>query len=290
MANPPAMYRNRHVTAALCAAILSSAVMALEQRPLIELLENRLVKLEPRGLGGHAGECLRVTVRNNSATPVHTSIPVGWVFTSQQPEVQDLIVTREEVLAIAGGASRSVTCRAFCCEAGGSGPDEGEVYRPGHLANAKLLAVAQAIARGEYDDDIAQNAVWVLSDGNDIASLGAMDSTLADTLRLAVSRISGQAVPLYTVRYAEEEGRVCSPRPVSIHHGLRYTTMGTEFTAVVLDRQGHVVRTLHDRTWLEPGTHNLSLDVDVDGWPPGIYSIQAYSTDRAGAHRMPFTL
>ncbi len=274
----------------LCAALFQIASAAIEQRSLIELLEHRLIDVKAVGLGGHSGESVRVTVRNLSAGPLNTRIPVGWVFTSQVPVVQDLLVTREEVLAIAGGATRTVTCRAYCCEATGTGPSEGEIYRAGRPANAKLQAVAQAIARGAYTDDMAQNAVWVLSDNNDIASLGAMDSTVYDTLRLAVSRISGQPAPLYSMRYAEEEGRVCSQRPSSIRRRLRYTTMGTAFTAVVLDRNGHVVRVLNDHTQLEPGTHTLTFDLDVNDWPPGSYSIQAHSTDRAGVHRMPFTL
>lgn len=285
------MEPNQRMLAVLCAVWIPIASTAIEQRSFIELLEHRVIEVKPVGLGGHSGESLRVTVRNLSTGSVNTSIPVGWVFSSKVPEVQDLIVVREEVLALAGGASKSVTCRAFCCEASGSGPEEGEVYRTGHPGSPKLMAVAQAIARGAYPDEIVQNAVWVLSDNNDIASMGAMDSTAQDTLRLAVSRLSGQPAPLYTMRYAEEEGRVCSQRPASIHRQLRYdTTVGTTVTVAVIDRNGRVVRVLQDHQVLEPGAHTLSFDLDVHDWPSGSYAIHAHSPDRAGVHRMPFTL
>ncbi|MBL0126700.1 MAG: hypothetical protein IPP83_04410 [Flavobacteriales bacterium] len=284
------MTPDRSLLLFLCACLSISAV-AIEQRSLIELLEHRVIELKPVGLGGHSGECLKVEVRNRSTGPIQTSIPVGWVFTSQEPEVQDLIVVREEVIALGGGASRSVTCRAFCCEASGTGPDVGEAYRNGRPASEKLTAVAMAVARGDFPNGIAQNAIWVLSDGNDIESMGAMDSTAQDTLRLAVSRISGQPVPLYSLKYAEEEGRVCSQRPASIHRRIRYDApAGTEFTAVVLDRNGRVVRVLHDHEWLEPGSHTIDFQLDVHDWPPGTYAIHAHSADRAGVHRMPFTL
>ena len=284
------MEPNRRMLAALCAAWVPIATTAIDQRSFIELLEHRVIDVKPVGLGGHSGESLRVTVRNNSGAPISTSIPVGWVFTSQVPEVQDLIVVREELLAIAGGASRSVVCRAFCCEASGSGPEEGEVYRAGRPGSAKLIALAQAIARSVYPDEIVQNAVWVLSDSNDIASMGAMDSTAMDSLRLVVSELSGQPAPLYSMQYVEEEGRVCSQRPSSVQRHLRYTTMGTVFTAVVIDRTGHVVQVLHAGTALDAGTHTLAFELDVNGWPPGNYAIHAHSTDRAGVHRMPFSL
>ena len=276
--------------AALSMVVAPIGALAIEQRSFIELLEHRLIDVKPVGLGTHSGESIRVTVRNLTGDPLSTSIPVGWVFTSQVPEVQDLIVTREELLALAGGATRTVTCRAFCCEASGSGPSEGEVFRAGRPAPEKLAAVAHVIALGAYNDEIAQHAIWVLSDANDIASMGAMDSTTMDTLRLAVSRLSGQPAPLYSMQYAQEEERACSQRPSSIQRRLPYSTMGTAFTAVVIDRTGHVMQVLHFNTPLEAGTHMLAFDLDVSTWPPGSYAIHAHSTDRAGVHRMPFTL
>jgi len=59
---------------------------------------------------------------------------------------------------------------------------------------------------------------------------------------------------------------------------------------VVVDRQGRILQVLHDRTALDRGRHHLSFDITVLGWSPGTYAIHAWSPDRAGVHRMPFTL
>ena len=288
--NPCSMSPSPWLPLACCAALLP-AHAAEDKALLAEFLENRQVALSVQGTGEHQGNCVRVTVQNRTARPLRTSIPVGWVFVSNTPEVQDLLVVREEVLALSGGASRTVLCRAFCCEASGSGPRAGEGYRAGHQSPPKLTAVAEAVARGEYPDDEVQHAVWVLSDGYSIASMGALDSTATDSLRLAVSRLSGQPAPLYSLRFADEPGRVCSGRPEAINRELVYDVpAGTAFTAVVVDRRGKVVQVLHDRTLLDAGRHRLSFDLTVLGWPPGTYAIHAWSPDRAGVHRMPFTL
>lgn len=259
--------------------------------PLVQLLEEGRVALAAEGLGDHGGECVKVTVQNRSADRVSTSIPVGWRLVSVTPEVQDLLVVREQPLAVAAGASVSVVCRAFCCEASGTGPLAGERYKGGHQASAALTAVAQAISAGEHPDDAAQHAIWVLSDGHSIAGMGAMDSSRVDSLRLAVSRLSGQPPPLYSMRFAEEPGRVCSGPPEAISRALVVDApAGTVFHAVVVDRQGRVLQVLEEDAWLEPGRHRLAFDVVVLGWPPGNYAIHAWSTDRAGVHRLPFTL
>ncbi len=72
---------------------------------LVELLEQGKVKLQPVGLGGHSGDCLRVDVHNASSTAISTSIPPGWIFVSESNSVQDLLVVREEVLALQPGAN-----------------------------------------------------------------------------------------------------------------------------------------------------------------------------------------
>lgn len=259
--------------------------------PLVQLLEEGRVAVSAEGLGGHDGECVKVTVQNRSGGRVTTSIPVGWRLVSVTPEVQDLLVVREELLAVAAGASVSVVCRAFCCEASGTGPAAGERYKGGHQASEALTRVAQAIASDDHPDDAAQHAIWVLSDGHSIAGMGAMDSSRADSLRLVVSRLSGQPPPRYSMRFAEEPGRVCSGRPEAISRVLLYEVpAGTEFHAVVVDRQGRVLQVLEDHAWLEPGRHRMALDVVVLGWTPGTYAIHAWSTDRAGVHRLPFTI
>ncbi|MBK8341185.1 MAG: hypothetical protein IPK99_14845 [Flavobacteriales bacterium] len=183
-----------------------------------------------------------------------------------------------------------MTCRAFCCESLGTGPEQGEAYRTGHQASKKLTEAAMAIARGDYPDDLAQSAIWVLSNAHDIASMGALDSTAADTLRYAVSRISGQPAPLHTLRYADDQERVCSGRPASIARTIQLSVgVSTILNAVVVDRSGKIVAVLHDHTLLEPGAHSVPLDVQVLDWPTGSYGIHAWTSDRAGVHRMPFT-
>ena len=259
--------------------------------PLVQLLEEGRVALAAEGNGGHDGECVKVTVQNRGGGRVSTSIPVGWRLVSVNPEVQDLLVVREELVALAGGASVTVVCRAFCCEASGTGPSEGERYKGGHQASEALTAVARAIASGGHPDEAAQHAIWVLSDGHSIAGMGAMDSSRVDSLRLIVSRLSGQPPPRFSMRFADEPGRVCSGRPEAISRVLDYQApAGTVFHAVVVDRQGRVMQVLEERALLEPGRHRMAFDVVVLGWPPGHYAIHAWSTDRAGVHRLPFIL
>lgn len=259
--------------------------------PLVNLLEAGTITLQPVGLGGHSGDCLRVDVHNRSSAPISTSIPAGWLFPSVQDGVQDLIIAREEVITLAPHGRRSITCRAFCCEASNRSPMADERYRQGRPAPPALIALAQAVDSGRYADDIVQNAVWVLSDSNDIGSTGALDGSADDKLRERLSTLSGQPAPRYTLRYAEEEGRACSKRPASISRAF-HMALGTpqRLHVRVLRDDGRLVTAVHNGTLLPTGDHDIPIDLDVREWPAGRYAIHVYTDEGTGVRRMPFTL
>ena len=137
--------------------------------------QGRLV-LSAEGQGGHTGDCLKVQFTNTTDKSLSTTLPAGWLFVSDDTTLQDLIVVREEVLALDPGASRSVTCRAFCCEATMGSPSENSLYDSGHQSDAALTALAQFIATNRFPDSAVQDAVWAVSDGRPIECRSAMTS------------------------------------------------------------------------------------------------------------------
>ena len=275
-------------TALACAAMEGHAATTT---PLIELLEQGRIELSPRGLGGHSGECLKVDVKNRTATSIRTSIPAGWVFVSQEEGVQDLIVVREEVIALVPNGRTTVTCRAFCCEASNSGPGENEVYRKGHPGPEKLATLARFVDSLGYDDGIVQSAIWVLSDGHDIGSLGALDSSANDTLRNKLSALSGQPAPRYSVRYAEDERMACSGRPASISRVVSVMRgVPDRLTIVVRSDAGRLIQVIQERMPMEAGRAQVPVELNVLDWPKGRYGIYAWTEGGTDVQRLPFTL
>ncbi|MBP7515482.1 MAG: hypothetical protein KA791_13090 [Flavobacteriales bacterium] len=281
----------RYLIAGTVLACASLEGDAATTTPLIELLEQGRIELTPRGLGGHSGECLKVDVKSRTATSIRTSIPAGWVFVSQEEGVQDLIVVREEAIALVPNGRTTVTCRAFCCEASNGGPGENEPYRKGHPAPKKLTTLARFVDSLGYDDGIVQSAIWVLSDGHDIASLGALDSSANDTLRNKLSALSGQPAPRYSVRYAEDERMACSGRPESISRIVSVVRVVPDrLTIVVRSDAGRLIDVIQDRMPIEAGRAQVPVELNVLDWPKGRYAIYAWTEGGADVQRLPFTL
>lgn len=273
------------------ATLLTAVVDASHESALVQLIEQGKIALSPIGIGGHSGECVRVNVANLTNGSLSTRLPAGWVFVSENEGVQDLIVVRTETIALGPGSNHNVTCRAFCCEAAQAGPGLDEPFRKGHPARADLFALAQAVDSGSYSDDLVQNAVWVLSDGNDIGSMGAMDGSPNDRLRERVSRLSNQALPLYTLRYAPAGDRACSQRPASISRTITFHN-GTaqEITVVARKDDGTIKEILLNAQSLPAGTVDVPLHVNVADWPHGRYAFHVHSKGSSTVRRLPFTL
>ncbi len=281
----------RYLIASTVLACAVAEAGAATTTPLIELLEQGRIELTPHGLGGHSGECLKVDVKNRTATSIRTSIPAGWVFVSQEEGVQDLIVMREEAIALIPNGRATVTCRAFCCEASNSGPGENEAYRKGHPAPEKLTTLARFVDSLDYDDDIVQSAIWVLSDGHDIGSVGALDSSANDTLRNKLSALSGQPAPRYSVRYGEDERMACSGRPAAISRIVSVARgVPDRLTIVVRSDAGRLIEVIQERMPMEAGRAHVPVELNVLDWPKGRYAIYAWTEGGTDVQRLPFTL
>ena len=276
----------------LIALMIPLSGSAFQRNLLINLIEFGRIELQPKGTGIHDGESVEVIIKNTSSSSFSSSIPVGWIFISEVPEVQDLLVVREEFFTLRAGDQTTVLCKAFCCESSGTGPGIDERYRKGRMASPDLVAVAKAASTSEeYADHSIQSAIWVISNGHNISSMGAMDSTSTDTLRLHVSKISGQPAPLYTLTYAEGGEGVCSGRPEWITRNISYNVPGgATITIVAITHDGRIRHVLYDHEELAPGTHEIGLRLNVLDWPEGRYAIRAHSNNEAGARLMNFQL
>ncbi len=171
------------------------------------------------------------------------------------------------------------------------GPGHDEAYLKGHPAPEKLFALAQVINKGHYDDDVVQNAIWVLSDGHDINSTGALDGSATDTLRNHLSALSGQPAPRYLVRYAPDGVRASSNRPETISRTISMDFANASNLMVLVKRDdGRIMEILHDQLPIGPGGFDLPLSVHVLTWPKGRYAFYVYTTETNSVRRLPFVL
>jgi hypothetical protein len=275
----------------LPAALLSLHVAANSPADLSSLIRNKQLSMSVTGAGGHTGESVRVKLNNLGGDPLNVRIPAGWRFVSQDSTLQDLLVVEEEVLALAPKAAGTVTCRAFCCEASMGGPGEGSVFNAGTMASEPLQKLARFIAAERYPDGAIQQAVWAVSDGNDLSGISSDTEESTRKLREFVSTVTGRPIPWYTTTYAEpREGRVFNPTPQHLMGRVEFTQQHAGILSIVVkDAQGRTVYVLDEGRDLRQGFYKIQVEVTVHGWEKGTYAI-CFATDGVLLKKQEFVL
>lgn len=273
------------------AALLFTQPLAAERSRLDSLLHLGRIDLQVIGTGGHAGECVEVEVINKLPSRVDLFIPAGWRFGSQDSTIQDLLVVKDEVLALAPHGRTRVTCRAFCCEASMGGPMAGTRFHSGGMASAALVKLAEQLAAGRYADAAIQQAVWAVSDEHPISAIDAGDAAATLALRQLVSGITGRPVPWYTTAFAApEEGRVFNPAPVRMTGRVEFQQRHAGILSIVVkDAAGRTIRVLDEGRDLRQGRYSIDVELTVQGWPKGQYSI-LFAVDGTILKRQGFEL
>jgi hypothetical protein len=254
---------------------------------LEQAVKNDLIHLTGTCTGGHSGECLALTLTNQSAGPISTAVPAGWLMQNNDPEAQDLMIVDRQPVELRAGECRTVTCKAYCVESADRSPEAGVGLRSMGLAQPKWVELAEYLLKNPADESNTQSAVWAVANAHDIA---AIDPS-AMTLRKFVAKLTGRNVPWYAKSYAAptEERRVFSDAATSVHGEIDFAlnTNGV-VTVLVHNAQGTLMRAIGKDRHLGPGTYGMEVDLTVQGWPKGTYTIQFFVDDSRLLKRLEF--
>ncbi|MBK8614177.1 MAG: hypothetical protein IPN85_12025 [Flavobacteriales bacterium] len=278
-------------TLSLPVAMLSLHCAANSPTDLASLLRNRQLTMSVKGAGGHSGECVNVSVNNLRSDSLVVRIPAGWRFVSQDSTLQDLLVVEDEVLALAPKAAGTLTCRAFCCEASMGGPDDGSAFTAGTMASEPLQKLARFFTTEHFPDGAVQQAVWAVSDGNDLSGIASDTDESTRRLREFVSTLTGRPNPWYTTTYAPPvDGRVFNPTPQHITGHAEFTQRHAGILSIVVkDARGSTVYVLDEGRDLRQGFYKVQVEVTVQGWEKGRYAI-CFATDGVLLKKQEFEL
>ena len=233
-------------------------LLAQRQVVLSEAFAQRLIDVAARGLGGYQGQCLAVAIRNLSSETLAIEIPAGHVFASDDTTAQDLMVTAPQLVVLTPGQVQRQTLYTMCTQPWNMSPSRGDSYQIGQMAGEHLRNLAQVIADSNYQNGIAQAAVWTVARGRgDIGGFYGDDLGTIRALAVPVSAATGVPLDAFDFR----------PRTLQI------TSIRTSFDCLIpdhlqqarlelVDAEGAVVESyFHDRR-LERGFMHWRLGVN----------------------------
>ncbi len=219
-------------------------------------LDRGVVQAAFTSSGGSSEECVTVQIKNLGSTPISLAIPEGTHLA--HPDVQDILVTRETVVALAPNGQTTTPLYGFCMEPAGDTPSHGDrfslVADSPHADKWKELA--SILSKKNLSSEEEQSAVWAATEDFPLAGLRLNPAAHADLVDwLEAER--NEELPSYLLDYGELTNRRFEHQLVEVRGILQYSAEDDYrlSTLIVRAPDGSTVMTLFDGDSIEAGTH-----------------------------------
>jgi len=140
-------------------ALLIGSTLLLQSKTTVSIdkaIEKKMIRTEVVCKGGLVVDYKIKNLINDSLKII---VPAGWRMNSEKEEYQDILVTHEQILAMAKQQQKSFEIKGYCCEADHAGPTKGLKYEPGIMASPNLVLVATYLNATKMDPNTEQYAV-----------------------------------------------------------------------------------------------------------------------------------
>lgn len=216
----------------------------------------------------HYGQCLRLQLTNLGKSPLNLHLENGRFLETSDTSEQRMIVTRQELISLQGGKMKSIPVYAMCSQMHDRSPGETSELSPGPMAEGNLLTLTRFLEKHNIQGVAGQEAVWVITDNNEIGSIFSDDEKELKLLQELVSRLTGKPVPKAPHRVEFSEG--------SVSGTIVFDSKGKEsYTLNLVNEEGEVIIAFFEDKPVETPMHTtLNWKFRYKGFPKGVYYVK----------------
>jgi len=239
-----------------------------------ELIRNGRIQASIMGSGSHEGECMAMFLENSEPDTVFIRIEPGRVLTSIDTAIQDILITREELFALAPGGKTTVGIFGFCCQASYAPPDSAELFQVGNMADSAVVALAEFLNEREnnFPEDAIQHAIWCLTDDYSVNEITGEDLASIADLRNMVIGLKGMDEALFNVGNVPGNGAQFSQYIKSITGEFEiYIPSDCIVDIFICDEKGKHWDEFEEDVPYKAGTYQYSFKLTTSNWPGGQY-------------------
>ncbi|OFX28470.1 MAG: hypothetical protein A2X08_07740 [Bacteroidetes bacterium GWA2_32_17] len=251
-----------------------------------DAINKGIVKAEVSGKGGHGGECINLNITNLSSVDTTIYVEAGRRLNSEDSTVQDILIVKELPILVKAGEEKNVNLLGFCCQATNHSPSKGEKFDIGHLADSELFAIAQFLNKNPFDEDIMQNAVWVVSNNHPLSSVGSSNQNKRKELKklhnvLAAIKHLPEDFSWYSLTFKTDTAKLFSGVPDSLYGDIEYSVWNNcEVSITLSDSIGHVVKRFMVNKPHNPNKYNYEIKTSVYGYQKGKYFVRLFTNNQ----------
>lgn len=261
--------------------ILSFSIKALAEEleksksvSIHELISNGRLRASVQGAGGHEGECIQMYLENPSPDTAFFRIEPGRVLSSLDTAVQDILITREELLSLAPGEQRMIDIYGFCGQASYASPDTAEMFSVGEMADSSVVVLAEFLNERDnnFPEDAIQKAVWCLTDDHDVDEIYSRDLASIADLRTLVASLKGTDEQWFSIENvsASSGGYSYYTKTITGEFDI-FIPVECKVDIYICDEYGKKWDEFEKAVPYRDGTYQYSFRLTATNWPKGKY-------------------
>lgn len=258
---------------------------------LQQAIQSEMVHYKARGneSSAHYHQPILLELENRTNTPLSIRIENGLKFHSNSDDIQDLILTQEELLVLESGETKVIPLNAMCIQKNFSAANAEETYKLGERATGNMLALCKEIEKKGYQDTLGQYAIWTLTDDMGLNSIIGYEGEKAFELKDFMASLLGIEVPEYApeqmedyqliehteyrVPVPEESGPVVTTRTTTGYFEYKFSKERA-ITIAMFDAENRLIRELYNNPSESPESHRIEFDFKMEIDPTQKYYVR----------------
>ncbi len=238
--------------------------------PLFDAIKKKMVSVKIKGRGytsdnssAHYGKCVSLKIRNLTSQPLNVNMEAGRRLKCVYDSVQDMLVSRSDMYALAPNASGDFTISAFCSQKHDRAPSESSIFDISSMSEGYLYELAVLIESLACFDNTGQQAVWVLTDSISPNNISGADAAKVKKLKDFVTFAMAHGTPEkqygFTYDYSfpnkSNSGFIIKGE---VNWNMPYTSF---VTISVYDNQNTKIATIFAEKPYKPGYQTYTYDL-----------------------------
>jgi hypothetical protein len=242
---------------------------------IFEAVKKGQVNLNLLSRGGYSEKCISVYLKNTGSSRITVLMEPGTVLNNLNEAQQDIIVVRTLKIDLAPFQMIDTAAYGNCCQSSNSSPKKGQRFALARMADSTMIALCKFIERRRINNNSAQHAIWTISDGHKLASIGVPTDTALVELFNICANGNNIPRPWYYIGYRKTPGIVFSNEVCRVVLNFDYMKKSNKnLTIAVYDACGRMVKTLLSNSYAVPGNKNFHFDLEIFNWPSGKYTLK----------------
>ncbi len=228
-------------------------------------MDQNLVKVKVKSLGGYQGESASMEIQNLTKNDLDIKIEPGRRLKADKDQYQDLLIVREQEILVKAHSKATKNITGYCCESSDSGPGANLGYKPNKMADSSLVRLAKYINANykQLGTTSIQQAIWAISNNHGSAAINTA-SEKEMSLKNLVCNLKGEPIPWYIIKqqiYQTPNGQIHLVND-SLYGKMAYSNgEWTRGKLNIYDAKDNAVL-ISIESWLKPGG-NAVYDVAI---------------------------